>query len=64
MVINESADWENLVQHPEVQMLLDLAIQEDMGERGDVTTDSIFVKAQQVHAVVAARTPTVPTENP
>tara|TARA_Y100000589_G_scaffold211735_1_gene199625 strand:- start:119 stop:997 length:879 start_codon:yes stop_codon:yes gene_type:complete len=59
MVINESADWENLVQHPEVQMLLDLSIQEDMGERGDVTTDSIFGKAQQVHAVVAARTQTV-----
>lgn len=59
MVINDTADWESLVQHPEVQALLDLAIAEDMGDDGDVTTDSIFLKAQQVQAVVAARTKTV-----
>lgn len=59
MVINEISDWKSLVKHPEVQALLDLAIQEDMGESGDVTTDAIFLKPQQVQAVVAARTQTV-----
>ena len=59
MVINETTDWQKLVSHPEVQKLLDLAIEEDMGDRGDVTTDSIFLKPQQVRAVVAARTRTV-----
>ncbi|MBT6177422.1 MAG: carboxylating nicotinate-nucleotide diphosphorylase [Deltaproteobacteria bacterium] len=59
MVINDNSEWASLVQHPEVQALLDLAIAEDMGDAGDVTTDSIFLKAQQVQAVVAARTETV-----
>jgi nicotinate-nucleotide pyrophosphorylase (carboxylating) len=59
MVISDTLQWESLVQHPEVQALLDLAITEDMGENGDVTTDSIFLKAQQVQAVVATRTQTV-----
>lgn len=59
MVISDTLQWESLVQHPEVQALLDLAITEDMGEHGDVTTDSIFLKSQQVQAVVATRTQTV-----
>ena len=32
MVISDTLQWESLVQHPEVQALLDLAIAEDMGE--------------------------------
>lgn len=59
MVITDLSQWAKLVKHPEVQALLNLAMQEDMGETGDVTTDAIFLEPKVIRAVVAARTETV-----
>lgn len=51
-------DWEALHQHPQVQTLLDLAIQEDRGV-GDLTTQAIFRAPQHVRAHLVARKGTV-----
>lgn len=51
-------DWTDALQHADVQMLVDLALREDIGG-GDVTTQAIFRAPQPVDAKVVARTPTV-----
>ncbi|MBI3180433.1 MAG: carboxylating nicotinate-nucleotide diphosphorylase, partial [Deltaproteobacteria bacterium] len=51
-------DWQALCEHPEVQRLVDLAIEEDVGP-GDVTTRAIFAAPQPARARVLARAGTV-----
>jgi len=54
-----AVDWDALVRHPEVTALCALALQEDLGTTGDVTTNAVFAGPQLVRAQIAARTPTV-----
>ncbi len=58
-----SASWIETLEHADVQMLVDLALREDVGA-GDVTTQAIFRAPQRVHATVVARTPTVACGGP
>ncbi|MEE8410421.1 MAG: carboxylating nicotinate-nucleotide diphosphorylase, partial [Myxococcota bacterium] len=51
-------DWEAVVGATDVQRLVDLAVEEDLGP-GDVTTDSIFTERRNVSGRVVARTATV-----
>ena len=53
-----TSDWKDALDHADVQMLVDLALREDVGA-GDVTTQAIFRAPQRVQAKVVARTPTV-----
>ena len=53
-----TAAWTEALGHADVQLLVDLALREDVGA-GDVTTQAIFRAPQRVRARVVARTPTV-----
>ena len=52
-------DWALISADPNVQQLLELALREDLGEAGDITTAAIFTARQAVAARVVARAPTV-----
>ncbi|MBC7794105.1 MAG: carboxylating nicotinate-nucleotide diphosphorylase [Clostridia bacterium] len=52
------ADWRPVLEHADVQLLIDLALREDLGS-GDVTTQAIFRAPQQATVNVVSRTPTV-----
>lgn len=56
--MSQPFDWTTVLQHPQGQALLQLAITEDIG-KGDVTTESIFAEAQAAEAAVVARQSTV-----
>ena len=56
-------DWTPVLDHPDVQQLLDLALREDIGP-GDVTTHAIFRAPQTVTVNLVARTPTVACGRP
>lgn len=56
--MSHSVDWPTLLEHPHVQTLLQLALDEDVGD-GDVTTQSIFREPAQVEASLVARSETV-----
>ncbi len=51
-------DWQALCSHPEVQRLIDLALDEDVGP-GDVTTSAVFATPVRARAHVIARTATI-----
>ena len=53
-----TTEWKDALDHADVQMLVDLALREDIGA-GDVTTQAIFRAPQRVQAKVVARTSTV-----
>ncbi len=51
-------DWQPVLDHADTQLLIDLALREDIGA-GDVTTQAIFRAPKRITAHVVARTPTV-----
>jgi nicotinate-nucleotide pyrophosphorylase (carboxylating) len=51
-------DWDGLLREPDVQILIELALREDIGAT-DVTTVAIFDAAQQVRAAIVTRSETV-----
>ena len=53
-----TTEWKDALDHADVQLLVDLALREDIGA-GDVTTQAIFRAPQRVQAKVVARTSTV-----
>ena len=55
---SRTVDWDRLLTRQEVQMLVELALIEDIGG-GDLTTDSIFTEPQRITGRIAARSRTV-----
>lgn len=54
----KTPDWQALIAHPHVQSLVQLAVEEDIGD-GDITTDSVFRAPTPVQATLVARSATV-----
>ncbi|MEL6761802.1 MAG: nicotinate-nucleotide diphosphorylase (carboxylating), partial [Myxococcota bacterium] len=53
-----SIDWSSLLDHADVQTLIELALREDIGT-GDATTRAVFPSPVEVQADVVARSATV-----
>ncbi len=56
--MNDSISWTALLESPDVQNLIALSLEEDIGG-GDITTESCFPKPKIVEAQIIARTETV-----
>lgn len=50
-----SADWEQILIHPRTTSLIQLAIEEDLEDKGDVTSDPIFALEHQSRASLRIR---------
>lgn len=49
------ADWEHILEHPRTITLLNLALEEDLENQGDVTSDPIFPLSHRSRATVRVR---------
>lgn len=56
--MSQSPDWHEVIAHPRARALIQLALDEDVGE-GDLTTLAIFPARQDARATLTARSPTV-----
>ena len=49
------AEWSHILSHPRTQRLIELALEEDLEDQGDVTSDPIFPPSHHSRALLRAR---------